>query len=469
MALSSTLLSTSLAAENYPFPQNIDYYGINPTNATQNSQNNAVKSFYDYWKGKYFRTAATGGYYVHGADTDGDGKGTSESHGYGMVITALMAGYDQNAKQEFDGLYQFFDAHRSSINDRLMGWKIDSTESSGGYSSATDGDMDIAYGLLLADKQWGSDGTIDYKGEAIDMITNGLKVSDYHSCSKRLVFGDWASQKNTTRSSDWMPGHLRAYLDATNDQTWSAAISKIYSMIDVLNTKNNNTGLMPDFVTGSSAAPDHNNANGTGESNSGDYFYNAARNPLRIAMDYIHNNNSNAKQASTKVANWAKQQVGSSNNFSNYYSGYTVKGVMLNGANYNSSVFIAPVVVAASVDSNNQAFVNAGWNYIKNAKESYFEDTVNLLSMLAITGNWWAPNQVSGGGGQQNQAPIATGTSATTTKNHAVSVVLSGVDDGSITDYNISQQPSHGSVSLQGNSANYQPNNGYVGDDSFKF
>ena len=202
---------------------------------------------------------------------------------------------------------------------------------------------------------------------------------------------------------------------------------------------------------------------------SGDYFYNAARNPLRIAMDYIHNNNSNAKQASTKVANWAKQQVGSSNNFSNYYSGYTVKGVMLNGANYNSSVFIAPVVVAASVDSNNQAFVNAGWNYIKNAKESYFEDTVNLLSMLAITGNWWAPNQVSGGGGQQNQAPIATGTSATTTKNHAVSVVLSGVDDGSITDYNISQQPSHGSVSLQGNSANYQPNNGYVGDDSFKF
>ena len=33
----------------------------------------------------------------------------------------------------------------------------------GGYcDSATDGDMDIAYALLLADKQWGSSGDIVY-------------------------------------------------------------------------------------------------------------------------------------------------------------------------------------------------------------------------------------------------------------------------------------------------------------------
>ena len=33
--------------------------------------------------------------------------------------------------------------------------------------SATDGDMDIAYSLLLADNLWGSHGKINYKEEAI--------------------------------------------------------------------------------------------------------------------------------------------------------------------------------------------------------------------------------------------------------------------------------------------------------------
>ena len=41
----------------------------------------------------------------------------------------------------------------------------------GRTSSATDGDMDIAYSLLLADKQWGSDGEIDY-------LKQGKKVID---------------------------------------------------------------------------------------------------------------------------------------------------------------------------------------------------------------------------------------------------------------------------------------------------
>ena len=36
--------------------------------------------------------------------------------------------------------------------------------------SATDGDLDIAFGLLLADKQWGSAGAINYLAEARKVI-----------------------------------------------------------------------------------------------------------------------------------------------------------------------------------------------------------------------------------------------------------------------------------------------------------
>ena len=466
--LTITLQSPLLfAAENHPFPQNIDYFGVNPNNQTTAQQNNEVQDFYDYWKSKYLRQATTGGYYVHGADTDGLGKGTSESHGYGMLLTALMAGYDTNAKQEFDGLFNFFNTHRSSINSELMGWFINATESgTGAYSSATDGDLDIAYALLLADKQWGSAGIINYKKEAVDMINNGLRISDYHGTSKRLMLGDWDINTLTTRSSDWMPGHLRAFEHATGDQEWLSAIDQIYTMVEQLNSQNNNTGLMPDFVTGVVATPDLANANGTGELHSGDYFYNAARTPLRLAMDYIHNGNLSAKTASDKLTSWTKLQVGSQFNFNNYFSGYTVQGVMLPGANYSSSVFVAPVVIAASLDSANQAFVNAGWNYMKSNKESYFEDSVNLLSMLAITGNWWAPNQTDGSTGG---APVAIGKSVTVVRNTESTVVLDGLDDGTIVAYSIETTVSHGVVVLQGNQASYTPELDYVGADNFTY
>ncbi|BBM04015.1 glycosyl hydrolase family 8 [Microbulbifer sp. GL-2] len=465
MALSASFVT----AQNYPFPQNIDYYGIKPNSQTTQSQNESVKEFYDYWKDKYLRQSATieGGYYVHGADTDGHGKGTSESHGYGMVITALMAGYNQNAKSEFDGLFTFFNTHRSHLNAELMGWKIDESETSGIYSSATDGDMDIAYALLLADKQWGSNTEINYKQEAIDMINNGLRVSDYNSESKRLMLGDWDTQKiYTTRSSDWMTGHLRAYENATNDAEWLAAIDSIYDMVAQLNTQNSNSGLMPDFVTGQNPRPDTENDNGTGEKNSGHYYYNAARTPLRLSMDYIHNGDQRSKSASEKLVTWVRLQIGDSYDFNKYYSGYTINGNVLPGAEYNSTVFIAPVVVAASVDSANQEMVNAGWNYIKAKHESYFEDTINLLSLLALTGNWWAPNQTTG---NDNGIPIALSKSATTTMNMPVLIRLEGIDDGTITAYHIHTQPAHGAISWSGSQVNYVPSKNYIGSDSFSY
>jgi len=43
-----------------------------------------------------------------------------------------------------------------------------------GADSATDGDLDIAYALLLADNQWGSSGSVDYKAEALAVLSDIL-------------------------------------------------------------------------------------------------------------------------------------------------------------------------------------------------------------------------------------------------------------------------------------------------------
>lgn len=377
-------------AQNFPFPQGYDHFGIKPE-LSQNDMNNSVASFYSHWKSNYLREADTGGYFVFGADTDGIGKGTSESHGYGMIITVLMAGHDDDAHTYYDGMWTFFDNHRSAINSELMGWRIEYNETgSGSHDSAADGDMDIAYSLLMAHKQWGSDGDIDYQQEAIDMINNGIRVSLLSDSSKRIMRGDWDADPLTTRSSDWMPAHLRAYHKATSDDAWNDAIVEIYAMVDeISNSYSSQTGLMPDFVTGDPAEP--NVADSTGEQNSGDYFYNAARTPWRLATDYLHYGNTPAKNISNKVVNWARTIVGEDLNFHNYHSGYKLDGTSL-GNEYSTTAFIAPLIVAAATDSNNQDFLNAGWSYISDSKETYFEDSINLLSMLMISGNWWSPD-----------------------------------------------------------------------------
>lgn len=67
-------------------------------------------------------------------------------------------------------MYRYFRAHPSEINPDLMAWQQADTGTEiidiNGVDSATDGDMDIAYALLLADSQWGSSGEINYLSQA---------------------------------------------------------------------------------------------------------------------------------------------------------------------------------------------------------------------------------------------------------------------------------------------------------------
>ncbi len=375
-------------AQNKPFPQQRDWSGcIKPNNVSQQQMNTSVQNMYKYWKSSFLKpTNLSGGYYIKGGCTGCTvpSKGTSEGHGYGMIITALMDGYDIQAKSYFDGLYTFFDTHRSTINSELMGWNVAVDERTNAFSSAADGDMDIAYALLLAHYQWGSSGSINYLQEAKDMITKGVKVSLIHPSSLRVMMGDWDRNALETRSSDWMTAHFRAYQKATGDTHWSNVADKVYQMVDQLNT--NNLGILPDFVDGSPARPDTNNA--TGEPNSEDYYWNACRTPLRIATDFAHYGTQAARTQSNRFVNWAKSDIGT--NFGSFASGYTVNGQVV-GSRYGPEAFVAPLVVASITNSANQNFLNAGWNYIKNKQGDYYGASINLLSMLVISGNWWIP------------------------------------------------------------------------------
>jgi endo-1,4-beta-D-glucanase Y len=386
--------SQELCGASRPFPQNLTYPGcIKPNNVSQKDMNNSVKSYYDYWKSAYIKRSngvtPGGGYYVFMKGTGGSGDEitTSEAHGYGMIIFALMAGYDSQAKQFFDGMFNMFDKHRSKNNPNNMSWVIDSSESkSKDQGSATDGDMDIAYALLLAHFQWGSNGKIDYLAEARKIITEGVRLSDMGHESKRALLGDSFTDQYSTRASDWMTGHFKAYQQATRDNFWREATNTVYGLIKRITANHSpNTGLMPDFVVSPSVQPA--TPNFLEAKTDCDYSWNACRYPWRLATDFVHHGAPEARAAANKVVKWLKSSTGADPR--NIKAGYKLDGTPL--VSYSSAAFTAPFAAACIVDDSHQAFLNSGWDVIKNWRESYYGDTINLLCMLLISGNWWSP------------------------------------------------------------------------------
>jgi len=379
-----------------PFPQNETYQGLtNPTHLSQDELNKNVIDYYNYWKAKYVRKSngvtPGGGYYVYMKGTGGDGNEitTSEAHGYGMLIFALMAGYEKDAKAYFDGMYNMFDQHRSTVNPNCMSWIIDKTEECKyDDGSATDGDMDIAYALLLADKQWSSEGCINYRQLSKEMITEGLKKSCMSLSSQRAMLGDWDKDQWSTRSSDWMVGHFRAYYAATGDTFWLDAAEKVYELINsITSTYSSTTGLMPDFIVGETPkpAPEYflNEFKETDE-----YNWNACRYPWRIAADYAHYNTPEAKQVLVQLLDFI--MIETEGEPGNINAGYYLNGEPM--VDYTDGAFVGPLVLASTVDEKYQSFLNKGWDQMKTMQANYFGDTICLLNMIMISGNWWNPS-----------------------------------------------------------------------------
>ena len=166
-----------------PFPQHTTYYKgvIKPNHISQKEMDDSVQSFYTVWKERYINNDCGKGQFYIWFEKDRDTKKcVSEGQGYGMMIVALMAGFGDSSKIIYDGLYQYYKSHPSKKNAHLMSWAQDKNFKDE-PTSATDGDLDIAYSLLLADAQWKSDGEINYIAEAREMINAIMKHEINHT------------------------------------------------------------------------------------------------------------------------------------------------------------------------------------------------------------------------------------------------------------------------------------------------
>ncbi len=425
------------AAPNYPFGSHPMAYtagSIVPNHVSAAARDQAVRDFYDAWKAHFLKQGCgTGRYYVF-TQTDSGNLTVSEGHGYGMVLTALMAGHDPDAQTEFDGLFQYFRDHPTATHDHLMSWyQRTSCVDANGNDSASDGDLDIAFALLLANKQWGSCGTINYLAEAQQVIAD-IKDGETDTGARYVLLGDWVTPSDTTyypstRSSDFMTDHYRSYQAATGDSAWTGLLDRTYTIVDSLQSSASpSTGLLPDFVKSPLTTPQPAPPHFLESANDGAYGYNACRDPWRLATDFLVSGDARAKTAVQRIDTWIRDTTGGDP--SAIKSGYQLDGTMISGADYLSMAFVAPLGVGAMVDATNQTWLNDVWDLMVATPittDGYYENTLKTLALVVMSGNWWAPEAVAA---PSCVAPTVTPVATTTPTATPTPQCASGPDVG---------------------------------------
>jgi len=361
---------------------------------------------------------------------------TSESHGYGMMILAFMAGCEKNLdllpgqwicgcgclKDYYDAMLRTVIEFPSVIgkNNRLFAWELFGFPSDGknktGYKEAdgiktapftrdmesgdcaTDGDMDIIYSLFLADKQWGSCGKYNYKQIALVMLEN---LWDYcvHKEHHTLLLGDWASERDgilssAVRISDIIPAHIKVYANFDKNHDWQKVLDALYNVIhDLCESKSRQNGLLPDFAVlkdGRWKAPEKTILEG----DDGSYSYNACRVPWRLGSDYLLCGDTAIGKSS--LYNMIIKPLDEFVN--NFTSGdmdrlgpFHLDGAPLGES--DSETFASPFLVTAAANKANQSWIDKVWNWdgldIYNGDN--YGDYVKLLSMLTAAGKTWLP------------------------------------------------------------------------------
>lgn len=372
-----------------PFPTSGNYaHGFLPPSVTTA----VVQSSYANWKSKYLVDCGGGDYRVDNAS--GDASTFSEGQGYGMVLTAYFGD-----KVQFDGLWSFAQKpFNTKAAAGLMGWHVNCSgpvdPNGGDGNSATDGDTDIGFGLVVAAVQWG--GT--YLDAAKTYLAT-LKTVDFTTCSPtgRNVpdAGNWDVGGGCTASntSYWMPAYYRVFQQVTGDAYWGKAADDVVALYGL--AADPNTGIIVNEV-------DQNGVAVTGQT----YDYNSCRIPWRAALDYLWYGTAGVQSAMTKLTNWANS-VG----IAKIVDGYNANGTPT-GQYTGLNAFVGGFTAGAAVDS--QSVVNTfATNFVAIADNNgtYYGSSLRTLYLLELSGDQWNPLAVLPDAGAGSSGGSASGSS----------------------------------------------------------
>ncbi|HEX2957833.1 MAG TPA: glycosyl hydrolase family 8 [Chitinispirillaceae bacterium] len=354
LMLMAGLWSRAVYSQNYKYPLNIKYkYGFIPKTFTTANFDKWYKSY----KASSLLPECNGG--IRTA-CENASETKVESMGWATIIAAYMGD-----KTTYDGLMKFYNSKLEGSGG--MSWHVTCTGVRQG-GTAADGDLDVAYGAVVASWQWGG----SYTDNAKKLINNCKKLIANCSGTSVIMGGYGYGGCNETDMSYHTPAFFRCFAEFTNDQAWSKLADDSYTLLN--NGANKNTGLVPDWqsLSGGQASGGRNHS----------YGFDACRVPWRVALDYLWNGNEKAKTWCTTISNWANK-IGPAN----IKDGYNLDGSST--GRYHNMSYVGGFAVAAMCNSQEVADAFGAEVARMNFDNYWYHGFLGNCYMLAMTGNMW--------------------------------------------------------------------------------
>ncbi len=354
-----------LHGERYPFPQNVTYpHG----NHSSNISADHVRSWYESWRDKYLQEC--NGNLRPGVDPLS--QSLVEAQGFAMVAAAYMGD-----KPTLDRLYEYYRAKLTNSACGLMAWD-QTCQGFNDQGAATDGDIDVASGLVVAHWQWPNDGYDDKARGVISnlkrMIVNcGGTSALYPGCAGGSPWGGC----NETDASYYSPGFFRYFAQISGDEAWNKLADDSHVIRDA--AAHPTTGLVPDWQSVSGTP-------GAG-SRKGYYSFDAIRTPYKHALDYLWHGNERARAWCEKISSWAYNQVG----VENIVDGYQLDGRQAGQYHNLAAVGSLAVCAMANTQDITDAFIAES---VKMRDDFWYSAYLGNLYLLAMSGNMWTPDIV---------------------------------------------------------------------------
>jgi endo-1,4-beta-D-glucanase Y len=325
------------------------------------------------------------------------GSTVSEGIAYAMTIAVFMGTKDD--QMLFDDLWKYSQMHLNGTNG-LMNWSI-ASDGTGvpGKGGATDADEDIAFALLMADKQWGSAGSLNYLNLAKAQINNIWlhEIVDSKLAGPGDSWGGADLWKNINISY-FAPAYYRLFKVVDSGHAWDAVVATVYDTIlspnntldkGALKPANGNTsnGLVPAWCTSSG------DSSAAGPFN---YQYDSCRTPFRIALDWCWFGETRAQLYLQKTSSFFSG-IGAANIVDGYDMNGTRHGQFFTGTgaptpSQQSASFLGPAGVGAMVSSTYQTFINESYTRVATGQlkvgGAYYDESWAAMSLLMMTGNF---------------------------------------------------------------------------------
>jgi endo-1,4-beta-D-glucanase Y len=334
------------------------------------------------------RDGARGFHRTRRPDTpDGHPNSTvSEGIAYGMIIGVMI-----DDQELFDGFWSYAQCFLNQSG--LMSWYISADGSRVlGNGAATDADEDMAWALIMADRQWGGQGgqSRPYRQSARRLIDAMYETEvDRGEWPDMLLPGDEWRGKNVFNPSYFAPNQYRLFGELTDNVTgWERVIDRGYGIVESsLNRQsgNHDNGLVPAWCDAwgkpVEAFP------GAMQN----YQYDSARMPFRMAQDWAFARDPRARAYLERTTTF----------FSGVGANHLVDGYTLAGEpapdphsppdNPGSAVFVAGAAAGAMIDPSHQAFIDQAYARLRTGRlltrSRYYNQCWTVLGLLMLTGN----------------------------------------------------------------------------------